>query len=460
MVEDKRDLLVLGGGPAGVAASIRARQLGAKVLLVEKDDIGGVCMNRGCVPTKCLMEVAWLRWWLKTKTEMGLTVRDVEMDWERLMARKEETVRFLRMGTESVLKSNGVEVIRGKGLFSSPEEVVVGERRFAARRFIVACGARWDEEPFGSSFSGRIVNTDWLLNLTEVPDSVTVLGSGPVELEAAQYLRFLGSEVTILEPSSRIMPLEDREMARRMSSILKEQGVEIIVGATPMNVEEDGEGLTISYETKTGPKEVSCSFLLHARRRPALEDLALDKAGLDKTDKAIHLDPYLATTLSHIFFAGDGAGEPFYSHRATAMGILAAENALGARRPFQSERVPRTYYTFPQLASVGMTESQAKERGYEVISVTIPYATNASAMIRLETEGALKIVSERRYGEVLGVHILGANATELISEALLAMELEATVEELAQVVRPHPSFSETLTEVAREVMGEAIYLLR
>jgi len=131
MVEDKRDLLVLGGGPAGVAASIRARQLGAKVLLVEKDDIGGVCMNRGCVPTKCLMEVAWLRWWLKTKTEMGLTVRDVEMDWERLMARKEETVRFLRMGTESVLKSNGVEVIRGKGLFSSPEEVVVGERRKA-----------------------------------------------------------------------------------------------------------------------------------------------------------------------------------------------------------------------------------------------------------------------------------------------------------------------------------------
>ncbi len=460
MVEDKTDLLVLGGGPAGVAASIRARQLGAKVLLVEKEDIGGVCMNRGCIPTKCLMEAAWLRWWLKNRTEMGLRVRDVELDWGKLMARKEETVRFLRMGTESVLKSNGIQVIKGKGLFCSPEEVVVEGRRFAARRFIVACGARWDEGPFGSSFNGKIVNTDWLLNLTEVPASVAVLGSGPVELEAAQYLRFLGSKVTVLEPSGRIMPQEDREMARRMSSILKEQGVEIIVGASPLNVEEDGEGLSILYEAKTGPKKISCSFFLHAKRRPALEDLALDKAGLGKTDQTIHLDPYLATTLSHIFFAGDGAGEPFYSHRATAMGILAAENALGDRRPFQSEKVPRTYYTFPQLASVGMTESQAKERGYEVVSVTIPYATNAAAMIRMETEGALKIVSERRYGEVLGVHILGANATELISESLLAMELEATVEELAQVVRPHPTFSETLTEVAREVMGKAIYLLR
>jgi len=460
MVEDKTDLLVLGGGPAGVAASIRARQLGAKVLLVEKEDIGGVCMNRGCIPTKCLMEVAWLHWWLKNRTELGLRVKDLEMDWGSLMARKEETVRFLRMGTESVLRSNGVQVIRGKGLFCSSEEIVVEGRRFAARRFIVACGARWEEEPFGSSFNGRIVNTDWLLNLTEVPDSVAVLGSGPVELEAAQYLRFLGSKVTILEPSSRIMPQEDREIARRMSSILKEQGVEIIVGARPLNVEEEGEGLTILYETKTGPSKVSCSFFLHAKRRPALEDLALDKAGLGKTDQTLHLDPYLATTLSHIFFAGDGAGEPFYSHRATAMGILAAENALGGRRPFQSERVPRTYYTFPQLASVGMTESQAKERGYEVITVTIPYGTNAAAMIGLETEGALKIVSEKRYGEVLGVHILGANATELISEALLAMELEATVDELAQVVRPHPTFSETLTEAAREVMGKAIYLLR
>lgn len=460
MAEGKVDLLVLGGGPAGVAAAIRARQLGATVLLVEKDEIGGICMNKGCIPTRCLMEAAKLRWWLKRRGEIGLRVENLELEWEKLMARKEDTVKYLRMGTESVLRSNGVETVRGKGTFSSPKEVEVNGKTYRATNFIVASGSRWVESPVGSSCASRVVTTDWLLNLKEVPDSVVVLGSGPVELEAAQYLTFLGSKVTILEASDRIMPQEDREMSRRMASILRDQELNIITGAKLLDVEEQENGLWISYQGKRGQEKLSCSFFLHAMRKPALEDLSLEKVGLGKKDGEIQVDSYLSTPLSNIFIAGDAAGKPFYSHRASAMGILAAENALGEKKEFNPEKVPRTYYTYPQYASVGMSEAEAKERGYQVTTVTIPYSTNPMAMVSLETEGGVKIVSERKYGEVLGVHILGVNATELISEALLAMDLEATVEELARVVKPHPTFSETLAEAAREVMGKAIYLVR
>ncbi len=460
MAQAKTELVVVGGGAAGVAAAVRATQLGAKVTLVEAEKLGGVCMNKGCIPTKCLMQTAHLYWRLKRAGELGLLVPEVDLDWDQTMARKDDLVAYLRMGTEAVLKSNGVGLVKGQAAFEAPDRIRVGGQTLQAERFIVATGSSWAPLGLDTRGSERIVNTDWLLEMRDVPSAILVLGAGPVELEAAQYLLFLGCQVTLVVPGARILPDEDREMARRVSSALKEQGMRILTGTKPLAVEEVKGGVSLRVETKGGEKSLEASFILHAKRGPALEGLALERAGLSAQGECLKVDPFLRSAQPHILAAGDVTGPPFYSHRASAMALLAAENAIGHEKTFDPSRVPRAFYTVPQMASVGLSEARAREAGHEVRSATIPYSVNARAMMSLETEGAVKIVSEERYGEILGVHIVGPHATELISEGILALELEATVEDLARAIRLHPSLSESQVEAARECMGRGIYVLR
>lgn len=460
MAQERIDLVVIGGGAAGVAAAVRARQLGAKVTLVEASQLGGVCMNKGCIPTKCLMETARLYWKLKRADQLGLVVPHVELDWSQVMARKEDLVGYLRMGTEGVLKSNGVEILRGQALFESPHKLRVGQRLLEGERFLLATGSTWASLGLRGEECSRVVTTDWLLHMKEVPGKVVVLGGGPVELEAAQYLLFLGAAVTLVEPGARLLPGEDREMSKRLHASLREQGLGVLLRAKPLEVRETDQGVRLLVETPEGEKTLEASWILHAARDPALARLDAQRAGIDTSGGSLRLDAHLRTTQSHIFAAGDVTGPPFYSHRATAMALVAAQNALGSQEVFHCTRVPRAFFTFPELASVGLTESQAKEKNYKVRSATIPYSVNPRAMIGLETEGAVKIVSEDSYGEILGVHIVGPHATELISEAAMAMELEATLEDLARAVRLHPSLSESQVEAARECMGLGLYVLR
>lgn len=460
MARERIDLVVVGGGAAGVAAAVRARQLGAKVVLVEKDHLGGVCMNKGCIPTKCLMETARLYWRMKRAGQLGLVVPHVELDWSQIMARKEDLVGYLRMGTEGVLKSNGVEILKGPARFETPNRIRVGSEVLEGERFLLATGSTWAGLGITGDGSPRVVTTDWLLQMREVPQEVIVLGGGPVELEAAQYLLFLGAKVTLLEPEARLLPEEDREMSKRLSSALKEQGLTLLTRARPLEIREKERGVSLLVQTPEGEKGLEASFILHAARVPALAELHLERAGVNLVEGLLRVDAYLRTDQSHILAAGDVTGPPFYSHRASAMAILAAENAMGSQQAFEQARLPRAFFTYPEMASVGLTEAQAKERGHEVRSATIPYSVNARAMIALEPDGAVKIISEESYGEILGVHIVGPHATELISEAALAMELEATVEDLARAVRLHPSISESQVEAARECLARGIYLLR
>lgn len=460
MARERTDLVVIGGGAAGVAASVRARQLGAKVTLVEEGQLGGVCMNKGCIPTKCLMETARLYWRMKRASQLGLVVPHVELDWSQIMARKDDLVGYLRMGTEGVLKSNGVEILRGPARFETPHKVRVGDELIEGERFLLATGSTWDGLGISGDGSPGVVTTDWLLDMREVPQEVIVLGGGPVELEAAQYLLFIGAKVTVLEPEARLLPGEDREMSRRLSSALKEQGLTLLTRAKPLEIRESEGGVSLLVQTPEGEKGLEASLILHAARVPALAELQLQRAEVDLVEGLLRVDTHLRTNQPHILAAGDAAGPPFYSHRASAMGILAAENAMGSQQVFEQARVPRAFFTYPEMASVGLTEAQAKERGHKVRSATIPYSVNARAMITLETDGAVKIISEETYGEILGVHIVGPHATELISEAALAMELEATVEDLARGMRLHPSISESQVEAARECLGRGIYVLR
>ncbi|MGQ9655976.1 MAG: dihydrolipoyl dehydrogenase family protein, partial [Thermodesulfobacteriota bacterium] len=358
------------------------------------------------------------------------------------------------------LKSNGVGLVKGQAAFEAPNLIQVGEHALQAERFILATGSSWAPLGLETGGSERVVNTDWLLEMRDVPSEILVLGGGPVELEAAQFLFFLGCQVTLLVPDARILPDEDREMALRVSSALKGQGMRILTGTKPLAIQEVKEGVRLRVETKDGEKSLEASFILHAKRRPAVEGLALDRAGLSARGECLPIDAFLRSAQPHILAAGDVTGPPFYSHRASAMALLAAENALGHEKAFDSSRVPRAFYTVPEMASLGLTEARAREVGHKVRAATIPYSVNARAMMSLETEGAVKIVSEERYGEILGVHIVGPHATELISEGILAMELEATVEDLARAIRLHPSLSESQVEAARECMGRGIYVLR
>ena len=338
----------------------------------------------------------------------------------------------------------------------------MGDRELTAENIIIATGSGWSPPSVAGIDLPGVITPDEVLNLREIPAKVAVLwGSGPVELELAQYLLFLGASVTVIEADKRILPEEPyRELSGRLAKILKDQGLDIITRAAVSRIEASGQGLNLSYETKDGPQSLTVDRILHAGRAPRLAELSLDQAGLALGAQGLEVDEYLRTSKPHLYAIGDAAGGPFFSHRAAAMGVTAVENALGTARPFDQETLVRGFNTTPEAAAVGLTESQAKKAGHDVISGTIPYAVNAMGMIRLDTQGMVKVVAETRYSQVLGVHIVGPQATELISEGALAVAMEATLDELMAGLRYHPSFSESQVEAAREALGRGLYVLR
>jgi dihydrolipoamide dehydrogenase len=460
MGSENWDVVVIGGGAGGVAAAVRARQLGAKVAIIEKEHLGGVCMNRGCIPTKSLMETARLYRAIQRSADFGLKTTGLEVDWDAVMAKKDDLVKYLRMGTEAILKSNGVEIVRGEATFVDPLRIRVNDRELEIKSAIVATGSTWSPPSIPGIDGEGVITTDELLTMRKMPSSVVVLGSGPVELEAAQYFLFLGAKVTLIEPEARILPQEDREIARRLASALREQGMDILTGARVTEIRREPKGLALRLEVKEGEKLIAGERALYAQRSPSVSGLGLGSVGVAVSDEGIPVDSSLRTPLPHVLAIGDVTGGPMYSHRASAMGVLAAENAMGETRSFRPNRIPRAYYTHPEVAAIGISEREAKQQGLEVQVATIPFSISARAMMMLETDGAVKVVAEARYGEILGVHIVGPHATELIGEGALAMETEATVEDLARAVRLHPSLSESQVDAAREALGRGIYLLR
>ena len=454
------DVVIIGGGAGGTAAAVRARQLGAQTTVVEKGHFGGICTNQGCIPIKALMETACLYQKIKKASDFGLKVSRVEVDWEQLMAKKDDVVQYLRLGTESLLKSNGVEIIRGTGCFMSPGSIRINGQERKAKQIIIATGSCWDTPDIEGIHEEGVVTSDDVLSMREIPRSVAVLGGGPVELELGQYLAFMGAEVTLLEEGSRILLQEDREISRRLSWAFRDQGMNIVTRAHVLEIRKDEEGFILRLEGKSGEQTLRAHKVVHARRRALLKDLRIEDAGLVSSEKGLPVDSYLRTSIPHIYAIGDVTEGPMYSYRASRMGMVAAENALGKNNTIDSSVIPRAYYTMPEVASVGLTQGDAKKAGYDVKVGTIPYSTNGKAMIVLETHGAVKVVTESKYGQILGVHIVGPHATELIAEGALAIQLEATVEDLASSIRYHPSLSESQVDAAREAFGGGIYVLR
>lgn len=453
------DVIVIGCGPGGYAAAIRTAQLGGRAAVVEPAEIGGTCVNRGCIPAKVWHQAASLLQAVRKGEPYGIQVSEARLDLKTLVERKAGVSAEIRMGMEGLLANNGVERIQGSAVLGAGREVRVEGKTVQGKAVIVATGS----EPFPPDLPGlsqALMTTDQVLDMTEVPASVLVWGADFIEVEMANLLNVFGSKVTLATTAGRILPREDHDTSQRVAQALREQGIEIATRSALESVEQTAEGFAC---TLGGAKErtVTVSRVLVASRRPRTAGIGLEAAGVALSeDGAIRVNDRLETSAPAIYAVGDCTGGWMLSHVATFMGIVAAENAMGQSSRFPFHLIPRASWTFPEVGAVGLSEEEAEKQGREVEVGLFPYSINGLAMCRNEVDGAVKVIADAKYGELLGVHIVGSQATELVGEAVLAMQLECTVRELARSLRVHPTFSEAVVDGARDADKWALYLPR
>ena len=454
------DVMVIGGGSGGYAAAIRASQLGAKVALAEAAETGGTCVNRGCIPTKVWLRAAYLLHCIGNADKFGIKATIQDLNLPAIVDRKNGVSGDIRMGMEGLLGNNGVKVIRGRAVLKSPREVKVDNDLLETKTIIIAAGSVLYTHNI-PGLEDAALTTDQVLEMTEAPSSVLIWGPiGPIEVEMAALLNAFGSKVFIASDSRRILPREDGDTSQRVAQAFREQGIELLPRFRLHSVKKSEEGFEAIL---SGPEErsVEVERILVSARRPATATLGLDQTGVRlNEDGGIRVDERLETSVAGIYAIGDATGGWMLSHASSSMAVTAAENAMGSTRKFSFHLVPRGIWTIPQVGAVGLSEEDAEEKGIEVEVGDFPYSIDGLAMVRDEMMGAVKIVSDPRHGEILGVHIVGANATELVGEAVLAMQLESTARELAYSIRVHPTFSESVVDAARDALNWALYLPR
>jgi len=467
MAEQELDLIVIGSGPGGYVAAIRAGQLGMKVAVVEKDArYGGTCLLRGCIPTKALLHTAELLEQIREAGSQGIDVGEPSLDIGRAMDRKEEVVSKNARGVEFLFKKNKVEGIRGTGRLAGAHEVEVedpegGKTTYRAKNILIATGSVPREIPPAPVDGDKIITSDHVLELREVPESLVVLGAGAVGTEFASIYRSFGSDVTLVEMLPRALPGEDEEVSKELERNLKKRKIKVKTGTKLAAAETTDAGVRVTLESDKGEETVEASKLLVAiGRAPVSRGLGFEEAGVEIDDRGyLVVDEMMRTTVGHIYAIGDVVDTPWLAHVASAEGILAVEHMAGKDvRPLDYEQVPMVTFCDPEVAHVGLTEAQAKERGYEVAVGKFPFTALGKAVISGKTAGFVKIVRDTKYDEVLGVHIIGIHATDLIAEACVALHLETTNQELIETIHAHPTLGEAMHEAAHAAAGHAIHI--
>jgi dihydrolipoamide dehydrogenase len=468
MVESKNyDLAVIGSGPGGYVAAIRAAQLGLSVLIVERDSrLGGVCTLRGCIPTKALLHTADLLEEARHGADVGVSAREVRLDLPGAMKHKEKVVRQSSNGVSYLMKKNRIDVANGFGRVAGVGRVSVtgvdgAETVYGVKNILLATGSVPKALPGIEIDHKTILSSDSILELTEVPKSLLVIGSGAVGVEfASMYARF-GSKVTILEVLPRIVPVEDEDISRELAASFKRQGMTVYVDARVDRVTKTEGGVEVLARTSAEKTETMRAekVLLAVGRKPLSEGIGLEGVGVATERGYIKVDGYMQTNVRGIYAIGDVVPTPWLAHVASAEGVVAVEHMAG--KPTQRvnyDQIPGCTYCSPEVASIGLTEAKAKERGYDVAIGKFPFTAIGKARVLNDTAGFVKIVAEKKYDEVLGVHIIGPRATELIAEASAAMTLEATSEDLIRTVHAHPTLAEAIHEAAEAVSGHAVHI--
>jgi len=459
------DLVIVGSGPGGYVAAIRAAQWGLKTAVVEKDGfLGGTCLHVGCIPTKVLLHHSEIFEHLQNAAEYGFEVKDVKVNWVNVLARKDRIVKKHAKGIEGLFKKHKIEAITGWGRIAGPGRVAVEKdgktTEIEAKNIMLATGSEARSLP-GVEIDGKtIVSNREILSLPEIPKSLVVVGAGAVGVEFASIYKTFGTDVTILEMLPRIVPLEDEEISAELDKVFRKKGVKIHTEAKVESVKKDAKGATVTFKDKDGRTQTVAAekVLIAAGRKPNTENLGLEKTKAKVERGFVHAGPYLETDEPRLYAIGDiVAGLPQLAHAASMEGIIAAGKMAGKPvPPIDRNRIPNATYCEPQIGSIGVTEKQAKDAGMKVKVGKFPFIGNSKASILGSHGGFIKVVADEKYGEVLGVHIIGPLATEIIAEAVTAIQLEGTVDDMMFTVHAHPTVWEAMGDAFNAVRGLSI----
>ncbi len=455
MPESSYDCLVIGSGPGGYVAAIRAAQLGMRTAVIEKDEVGGRCLNYACIPAKAVLRVADVLSEVRDADDFGIKVSDPEIDYKAVIARREKVVKTLTGGVSSLFKKNGIEVIDGEGALAGNGAVIVGGQQIAAKTIVLATGSVKKPIP-GAQFGGRVIGTEEAWALAELPNTMAVVGAGASGAEIASGYARLGVKVLLFEALERVLPTEDADISQAAERGLKKQGIEIHTGTLVENVKSSDSSVEFTYGEKSGEAEW---LVIAAGRGPDIEALGLAAAGVELDQSGlIDVDGAMRTSADGIYAIGDLVHGPALAHKASDEGVLAVEDAAGMKtHPLEYIDVPRATFCTPNVASFGLTEAQAREAGYDVVVGKVQYGAVGAGTVYGDRTGLVKIVGEKKYGELLGGHIVGAKATELIQELVNVRLLEGGYPELARAIHGHPTLSEAVMEAARAADGWLIH---
>lgn len=464
----KYDIAIIGSGPGGYVAGIRAGQLGLKTVLIEKDNkLGGTCLHVGCIPTKDLLLNAEVYDTFEHAQEFGIECKGFSLDWPAVLARKAKVVTKLAKGVEFLLKKNKVEVVQGYGRLSGPGRITVTDakgqsKEIQAKNIVLATGSEAKMIPGLEPDAKTVLTNKEILDLKEIPKSLVVIGSGAVGVEFASIFHRFGAQVTIIEMLPRVVPLEDEEISAVLEKSFKKQGIKVYTSATVQKVGKGAKGVSVEFTDAQGKNQKldAETCLVAVGRAPNTQNVGLEKTRVRLERGFIKVDPYMRTDEPGVYAIGDiVAGSPLLAHVGSMEGIVAVTHAAGRPvEPINYRQIPNCTYCEPEVSSTGLTERQAREAGLKVKIGKFPFAGNSKAAILSSQEGFVKVVSDERYGEILGVHMIGPRVTEMIAEAVVVMRLEGTVEDLERTIHPHPTLTEAIPEAAHAVYGMAIHI--
>lgn len=459
---DRYELIVLGGGPGGYVAAIRAAQLSRKVAIIEKDEFGGVCLNRGCIPTKTILSSSHLLSLIKRSQEFGIKVGSYSIDLIKLMERKEKIVYTLRKGVEFLLRSNDVDMYKGFGKLISDNKVEVevdGTNQIIEGDYILIATGSEALVPSAFTYDKNVVITsDEALDMKNIPGSVIVVGGSAVGLEFATIYSVFGANVTLIEMLPQIAPTEDLEISDALLKSMKRRGIDIKTSTKVLSAETVGSAAEVEIESEGEKQKLKADIVLVAvGREPNTQGIGAEEIGLELERGYIKVDERLKTSRPNVYAIGDVIGGMMLAHVASHEGIVAVENVFGESKSINYSNVPSCIYTHPEIASVGFSEQKCKEMGYDYKVGKFPFSANGKALGEGEREGFVKVISDAKYDEILGVHIFGAHASAILHEAVVAKASDLVVDSVSQVIHIHPSLSETVMEAFMDVDGISIH---
>lgn len=469
MAENSYDVVIIGGGPGGYPAAIRGAQLGLRIAVVEKEQLGGICLHKGCIPTKALLESAeHLHHARDESAAFGVVAPEVSFDYDKVLERKSQVVAQLHKGVQGLLKRNKVDVFYGSGTLTSPQSVRVagsdGVHDLSAANVIIATGSRPRSLP-GLELNGTtVISSDHALELTELPKSIAILGAGAVGVEWASLFHDFGVAVTVVEIMPTLVPLEDKDIGKELGRSFSKRGITVKTNAKLLvdSLKSNEGSISVEIEVDGAQEALQADMLLVAVGRTGnIEDMGLEAIGVKTENGVIAIDGFCQTNIPHVYAIGDVAGGFLLAHKATAEGHVVVEHLAGEEtHPLDPLRVPRATYCRPEIASVGLLEEEAAAQGREVKVGRFPFAALGKALIKGKTEGFVKMVCDATTDEILGTHVIGPNATDIVAEMGLAQLLEATPLEVGLNVHPHPTLAEAIMEASWDVDRRAVHVFR